>query len=172
MESIEPFIFLERFRLLVCQKCGFAVVSKEVTTHLRVRHKDVPLPTRKKIAAAITRCPNVIQDQAGLSGFLFPPPTTSYIPELAAPQHDGLKCRKCPYIARQLQKIQAHCRIRHGWENKRIAGRPDLKRKRSPTGNTASTASTAIAEAQTELPWRENVACQLILSVETRQRMV
>lgn len=80
MESIEPFVWLERFRLVVCQKCRFAVVAKEVATHLRVRHKDVALSQRKKIVTAIAAYPDIIQDQARLSGFLFPPPTSAYIP--------------------------------------------------------------------------------------------
>ena len=33
-----------------------------------------------------------------------------HITFLAPPQVDGLKCPKCPYIARQVQKIQAHYR--------------------------------------------------------------
>ncbi|KJK87120.1 hypothetical protein H633G_09028 [Metarhizium anisopliae BRIP 53284] len=154
MESIEPFILLESYRLVVCRRCQFAVVSNEVYSHLRVRHQDIPVPKRRKIAKAIAICPNIIQDQAGLVDFPFPSPTISYIPHLAPPHRDGLKCRQCPYIARQLQKIQAHCRTHHGWVNKRTAGRPDLKRRRSPSDGPGMT------EAQAGLPWRENVACQ------------
>lgn len=66
METIEPFTFLERFRLVVCQKCPFAVVAKELATHLRVRHKDVALATRQNIAATVATYLNIIQDQAGL----------------------------------------------------------------------------------------------------------
>ena len=114
MDSIEPFVVLARYRLVVCQKCGFAVVAKEVFTHLRVRHPDVPVSRRKETAEAIAMLPDIIQDQAGLSDFLYPPPTTSYIPHVLPPQKDGLKCCQRQYIARQLQKFQAHCRTCHG----------------------------------------------------------
>ena len=151
MDSAEPFVFLQRYRLAICEKCGVAVLAKEVTTHLRERHRDVPVPRRQQIAAIIEGWPNIIQDQAGLVGFLYPPPTSSYIPQLAPPQTDGRKCRKCPYIARQLQKIQAHCRKYHGWMNDRGPGRPSLKRKRQPAD---------APETPVELPWTENIACQ------------
>jgi hypothetical protein len=151
MDSIEPFVFLLQYQIVVCQKCGFGVVSKEVSTHLREHHRDIAIPDRKRLAIAIAKLPGIIQDQAGLSGFLFPSPSIGYIPQLALPQTDGLKCRKCPYVARQLQKIHAHCRTCQGWTNNRGAGRPDLKRKRLPADTS---------EELSELPWRENVACQ------------
>lgn len=140
MGSIEPFVFSKRYRVVVCQKCGFAVVSKKVPTHLRVRHRDIKIRERQILVSAIAKIPGIIQDQAGLKEFLFPPPTVSYIPYLSPPQTDGLKCRKCPYIARQLQKIHAHCVKCQGWRNERGADRPDLKRKKhaveTPEGTT------------------------------------
>ena len=146
MESTRPFIFLERYRLAVCEECGLAVLSKEVLSHLRARHRGIDVSRRHKIAEAVSSWPSVIQDQAGLRRFSFPPPTISYIAQLAAPKTDGLKCRKCPYIARQLQKIQGDCRDSHGWVNSRSAGQPGRKRKRES------------GETESELPWRENVA--------------
>lgn len=157
MDATEPFIVLEQYHLAVCQKCGFAVVAKEIFTHLKVRHKDIPVSQRKEIVQAILKYPAIIQDQNGLRGFQFPPPTISYIPHLAPPERDGLKCRRCPYIARQLQGIQAHCRTRHGWQNSRNAGRPDLKRKRSVVDEEGG---VNVVDTPAELPWRENVACQ------------
>ncbi len=157
MDSLEPFVFLEQYRLAVCKKCEFAVVADEVFTHLRVRHKNISIQQRTKISEAAKNCLTIIRDQNDLVGFLYPPPTTTYVPHLAPPQQDGLKCRQCPYIARQLQKIQAHCRTCHDQENNRTAGRPDLKRKISPE---VVTGGASRAEAQKQLPWRENVACQ------------
>ncbi len=45
----------------------------------------------------------------------------------------------------------------HEWESNRTAGRPDLKRKISPEGGTGGASG---AEAQKQLPWRDNVARQ------------
>jgi hypothetical protein len=151
MESIEPFVYLQRYRLAVCRHCQYAVLAKEILTHLRERHRDITVEQRQRLAAAVARCPGVIQDQDGLVGFQFPPPTINYIPELAAPETDGLKCRKCPYLARQPQKIQKHCRVYHGWANEHGAGRPGLKRKRE---------AASASQGSPVLPWRENVACQ------------
>ncbi|OAA34131.1 hypothetical protein ISF_10027 [Cordyceps fumosorosea ARSEF 2679] len=57
-------------------------------------------------------------------------------------------------MARQLPKIQAHFRTRHGWKNSRNAGRPDLKRKRSPADEEGG---VNVADTPIELHWRENV---------------
>lgn len=35
MEYTDPFIFLQRYRLAVCEKCSLAVLAKEVLTYLR-----------------------------------------------------------------------------------------------------------------------------------------
>lgn len=109
MDSTELFVFLQRYRVVVCKQCGWAVVAKEVLTHLRARYRAISIQQRQQLAATIAAYPGIILDQDGLVGFQFPPPTISYIPQLAPPQTDGLKCRKCPYIARQLQTIQQHC---------------------------------------------------------------
>lgn len=156
ISSIEPFVFLRRYRVVVCRRCQFAVVGDEVATHLQKRHKDMSAPSRKIICITISGIENIIHNQTGLRDFIYPPPTTSYIPELAPPQTDGLKCRECPYIARQLQKVQAHCRTEHGWENDRKAGRPDLKRKRAPKDGRGSSVSNP---QEVSLLWRENVRC-------------
>ena len=149
MESAGPFVYLERYRLAVCEECGLAVLSREVLSHLRGRHRGIDIPRRRRIADTVSSWPAVIQDQAGLIDFRLPPRSISYIPQLAAPETDGLKCRQCPYVARHLQMIQKHCRDTHGWVNSHGAGRPGLKRKRRA------------AEAGPGLPWREEVACQL-----------
>jgi hypothetical protein len=63
----------------LCQKCGFGVVSKKVSPYLREYYRDIAIPDRKRLAIAIAKLPGIIQDQAGLSEFLFPSPTISYI---------------------------------------------------------------------------------------------
>ena len=155
MDSTRPVIFLERYRLAVCEECGLAVLSKEVLGHLRAQHRGIDVSRRHKIAEAVSSWPSVIQDQAGLRGFSFPPPTISYIPQLAAPKTDGLKCHKCPYIARQLQKIQGHRRDSHGWINSRSAGQTGCKRKRES------------GETDSELPWQRTPFAKSIGALAT-----
>lgn len=99
---------------------------------------------RHKVAENIKRIPEIIKDQSELATFQFPPPTANPISFLASPQTDGLKCRRCPYIARQAQTIQANCRRCQNCQNSQGRGRPK-------TGNITS---------PPDLPWREGVTCQ------------
>ncbi|KAH7232460.1 hypothetical protein B0J15DRAFT_455425 [Fusarium solani] len=107
---MEPFVYLERYRVPICKDCHFACVSNEVPAHLQTRHRHMTPAERQEVAGNIARIPGIIRDQSGLDEFRFPPPTINEIPFLVPPKSDGLKCRKCPYIAKQIQKIQAHCR--------------------------------------------------------------
>ncbi|KAH7109811.1 hypothetical protein EDB81DRAFT_704547 [Dactylonectria macrodidyma] len=142
---MEPFIYLLQYRVVVCKICGFACVSDEVATHLQVRHRDLPPAERHKIAEEIGKIPNIIRNQQGLSGFRFPPPTADPIPYLRPPEPDGLKCRQCPYIARQRQRIQRHSHKSHDWHNPNGRGRP----------------SQNPPQPESEvLPWRSGVQCQ------------
>ncbi|KAH6953953.1 hypothetical protein BKA56DRAFT_707727 [Ilyonectria sp. MPI-CAGE-AT-0026] len=142
---MEPFMYLLQYRIVVCKICGFACVSDEVATHLQVRHHDLPPAERHKVAEEIKKIPNIIRNQQGLSGFRFPPPTADPIPYLRSPEPDGLKCRQCPYIARQRQRIQAHCHKSHEWHNPNGRGRPS----QNPPQPESE-----------ELPWRSGVQCQ------------
>ncbi|KAL6405826.1 hypothetical protein AUP68_10965 [Ilyonectria robusta] len=152
---MEPFVYLERYRVVICKKCGFACVSNEVPTHLRIRHRDITPTNRNKAAKNIERIPGIIKSQSELADFQFPPLTASPIPFLSPPQPDGLKCRKCPYIARQVQKIQAHCRDCQEWHNTQGRGRPKQRGIESPP----------------DLPWREGVLCQRFFPSRAASRL-
>lgn len=142
---MDPFDYLERYRVVVCKKCKFACVANEVTTHLRTRHKDITPTERSRISADILQIPHILRVQAELAHFQFPLPVTNPLPFLQTPRTDGLMCRRCPYIACQLQKIQAHCREKHQWRNTVCRGRLKSNDRKHPIS---------------ELPWRENVLCQ------------
>ncbi|KAJ3454446.1 hypothetical protein MRS44_018340 [Fusarium solani] len=142
--AMEPFIYLETYRIPVCKKCEFACVSNEVPTHLQTRHRDIPPTERRRVAEVIGSIPGVIKDQSGLEEFQFPPPTINEVPFLTPPKPDGLKCRKCPYIVKHLKKIKAHCHGCQHWKNPKSRGRP----------------RQIGSELEVELPWREEVLCQ------------
>lgn len=120
---MDPFVHLPANRVVICSVCRFACVANEVATHLRTRHRDISPAKRQNIVEAVEQTHNIIRSQAELIGFQFPEPTTEPIRFLEPPKPDGLKCLLCPYISRHLQKIQAHCRINHGWKNQRKRGR-------------------------------------------------
>lgn len=143
--AIYPFIHVAAYRIIICTTCRFACLANETATHLRRRHKLIPVQQRGQIVAAIRQIPNIIQSQTELTDFQLPLLLPSPIPYLEAPIHDGLACMLCPYISRHLQSIQSHCRQQHGWQNPNNRGRPK-------------------AEGQSpgvfEVPWRKNVSCQ------------
>lgn len=142
---MHPLVYLPQFRLIICSSCGFACISDEVETHLRTRHRSIKTKERESILRQVQNIPEVIRKRSELEFFQFPPATTAAIPYLEPPLTDGMKCLLCPYIARQIQKIQAHCRHAHGWKNPRKRGRQVASQSSSIT---------------TSSPWRTGVSCQ------------
>lgn len=120
---MDPFHFLPHYRLVVCVECRFACIANEVATHLRKRHRNISSRERQQIVSIVGQIQNVIRERAELIALQYPPPTADPIPFIDPPKLDGLRCQLCPYIARQPQKIQAHCRNVHGWRNPRKRGR-------------------------------------------------
>lgn len=140
--SIYPFVHLTPYRLIICTGCRVACLANEAATHLRTWHHNIPPHTRTRIISAIQQIPDIIRHQVELIDFQLPHALLEPIPFLESPRKDGLGCLQCPYISRQLQKIQAHCRTQHGWINPKKRGR------------LASTSEIP------PVPWRTGVVCQ------------
>ena len=111
---MEPFIYLDKYLLLVCMECQFATLGDEVVTHLRTRHREMGPGLRRQIIEAVQAIPRLLRKQADLVNLRWPGPESPAIAQLARPQVDGLGCRECPYVVRQVWKMQEHCRIAHG----------------------------------------------------------
>lgn len=139
-----PFVYVSTYRVVICAICRFACVANEVGTHLRTRHRDISTIERQIIIKAVQQTPNIIRNQAELREFQLPSPTSEPISFLELPRSDGLKCLMCPYISRHVQKIQAHCRVAHGWKNERKRGR--------------LTATDSLRSCK--VPWTTGVKCQ------------
>lgn len=105
-EVLGPFTFLHKYRTFVYRNCEFAVLVNEVSSHLVKRPQKITPTERRNIVRDTADLPDARRIQADLQGFCFPPPTIDCVPYLAPPETDGLKCHECPYIARQVQKIQ------------------------------------------------------------------
>src|SRR6478736_5495758 len=140
---MEPFVHLPEFPIIICKSCQFAYVAKEADSHLRVRH-SMPTAERQVIIQQVQAIPGIIQDQAGLPAFPFPPPTTKPIPFIAPPSDNGIACNKCPYVIGIIQGIQKHHREEHGWVNDWKKGGDVAKR----------------AKQERQVPWRTGVYCQ------------
>ncbi len=143
MASIEPFTYLTEYRTIVCKTCRFGCVAQEAATHLKRHHDTIDVGERNRIAQAVKAIPSVLQRQADLVDFQFPAPTSELVPFIAPPQMDGIKCKSCPFVARQRQRIQEHCRRAHGWENPERRGRVARHRKQPP-----------------DVPWVTGIRCQ------------
>lgn len=150
---IGPFTFLPDYKVLVCRLCAFAVLVDEVGTHLQKRHRDINSKERWAVINRAAELQGARRNQGDLLGFQFPPPTIDYVPYLAPPREDGLKCRECTYISRQIQKIKEHCKTKHKWKNARGPGRPESKRKMTAQGEL-------LVADDSVLLWREGVRCQ------------
>ena len=84
-DALNPFVFLQRYRVAVCKECGWAVVAEEILTHLQKRHRAIPVKQRRQLAVAIASHHGIIRNQKDLAEFQYPPPTINYIPQLAPP---------------------------------------------------------------------------------------
>ncbi|KAJ0129915.1 Uncharacterized protein HZ326_26981 [Fusarium oxysporum f. sp. albedinis] len=134
---IYPFVILPEYQLLVCELCGFATLPNEVNTHLRTKHNDIALESRRKLVEQVNAILNLLQNQVKLQLPYIPIEPISC---LAAPRLDGRKCRKCGCMFRQAQKMRLHCMKEYLWENPRERGRP-----------------ISGLEPAAELPWIEGV---------------
>ncbi|KAL9572228.1 hypothetical protein ACKAV7_003641 [Fusarium commune] len=139
---MEPFVYLPEFPVIICKSCQFACVAKEADSHLRVQH-SMPAAERHIIIQAIQAIPNIIQDQAGLQAFPFPPPTTKPIPFIAPPV-SRIACDECPYNVKAIKDIQKHYKEKHKWVNDRRRGR----------------SSREIEARERQVPWRTGIQCQ------------
>lgn len=143
MDILSPFVKLPEYPFVICKICQYACVANEVETHLRRHHHNMGKNARSRVIYEAKAIPGIIRTQNKLQHFQLPDSVEKAVPYIAPPKTDGLRCQACPYIARQPQRIQEHCRKVHGWAN-------DWKRsdnyKKSRQGRI--------------VPWTTNVHCQ------------
>lgn len=144
---MEPFSILEPYGVLLCTGCRSACLPREVITHLRSKHRHLPVGRRAAIVRAVAQhTRGLCQSQADLAArFRLPIQPVPAIADLDGPFRDGLKCKACPYVARQVVSIKEHCRTVHGWANPRRAG-----------GDTRASARPSYGP----LPWDAGIWCQ------------
>jgi len=65
--SMHSFIYLPKYRIIVCKECKFRVVANGVDGHLLgKKHKDVSKEERKRIAVEIAQIPGIIKSEGEL----------------------------------------------------------------------------------------------------------
>ena len=144
MDALYPFVKLPEYPFVICKICQYAYIANEVETHLRRHHRGMGKGARSRVVYEVKAIPGIIRSQERLIHFALPESMEKPIPFIKRPQTDGLRCEACPYVARQPQRIQDHCRTVHGWKN---------DRKRSENFKSGSREDWAV-------PWRKNVHCQ------------
>ncbi len=122
VKRIDPFCNLVSYDVLVYTIYRHAYLAQEVTTHLRVKHRDQPPARRaetvRAVQSAASPTAGLYQNQADLAArFRLPSQPGPATPELDGPFLDGLGYKACLYIARQVRCIQERCRTAHGWRN-------------------------------------------------------
>ena len=141
---MNPFIHLPQYSVIVCRKCKYAILPSQINTHLSNKKHGYSKEERQAIIQEVAKLPGLIQSEAQLEAFQFPPSIAKAIPELKAAKPNGLKCQSCAYVVCHRQLIQEHCRTVHRWENERKKGRPSYKRR----------------QVEPEWPWISRVHCQ------------
>lgn len=75
---MEPFIHVPEYPFVICQRCKIGLVISEVINHLKSKHGDICRQDAKKIKQMVIAIPTVAVDQAGLRGWILPPPIGRY----------------------------------------------------------------------------------------------
>ncbi|KAG5952112.1 hypothetical protein E4U57_006399 [Claviceps arundinis] len=119
MDPLYPFVKLSEYPLFICKLCRFACVANEVQTHLRRHHRDMDKGAGRIAILEVKEIPGIIRSQEELRHFQLPEFVEKPIPSITRSKTDGLRCDTCPFIARDRQSLQQHCRTEHGWANDR-----------------------------------------------------
>jgi superfamily II DNA helicase RecQ len=118
------------YRIIICRTCAFAVPPKHIVTHLRNRHRRVPVAERGAIAAAVRGLRDLAWHQEDLH---LPRVAEEPIPGLVNGTN-GRVCQweGCMYTCTTQQGITTHCKEQHGWINDQKRGGDARKKSAQP----------------------------------------
>lgn len=122
---------------LFCSECEWPCIPDEIQTHLQRQHPSIQTSKRKIIVQEIENIPGLIRKYTLPVG-------RAAIPYIDPPKPDGLQCRICGHVIRQVGHMQLHNKAEHGWIN-------DWKKG----GNIK-----AKLKEPRQLPWVSGVWCQ------------
>lgn len=114
----------QRYKIIICKPCAFAVVPEQIDRHLREHHPQVGKEKRRRIAAIGVALEEVAHSKEEV---VYPQANEGPIEGLAV-YKDGLLCmgqrdgKACEYVCRTISGMQKHCRSEHGWVNERGRG--------------------------------------------------
>src|SRR5579862_4902021 len=111
MDEINGYvIYNERYSALICLTCGYALNADGIENHLRRKHKDVPMSSRKRI-------------QDWTDTLVIKGPKDIEIPDEEITAIEGLKvidgfiCLNCDALYGSTVSMVHHCQDKHGWRS-------------------------------------------------------
>ena len=126
MDQFEKhFQHLLQYHIIICRKCQFAVIPKQLESHIYGHHPSITPEQRQSIIEATARLTDVAPTPEEVQ---YPRAGSPAIPGLPI-LWDGLRCVQqtshgvCSYVCRERTGIQRHCREQHQWKNPRKRGR-------------------------------------------------
>jgi superfamily II DNA helicase RecQ len=148
--TMDRFIHLPEFHVIICKECKYAVLPSHINTHFAAKPHKLGVEERRKIIQEVAIVDGLIVDEKILrqSEFPFPAATSKPIKGLATPKTGALQCmfqtgdEGCKYICSTVRQMRAHCTKEHQWNS---------TQKGRPRNDSESTSC---------MPWRTNVSCQ------------
>ena len=114
---------LRRYRIAVCKKCKYAVLPKQLDSHLAGSHHRMSIEQRRTVRQEISIWPQLIQNEAELNRLRIPDNIPEPFEHLIK-YTNGRKCKMfkdngeiCGYICCDLWTMQKHCKQQHNWVN-------------------------------------------------------
>ena len=150
---MEPLIHIAQHRIIICSRCGYAIVPTQIPAYLTGPKHQITVYKRRVMMAQVNAISGLITNQHELKSELqIPEPQHPLIPELSI-YANGLGCRyqRCRFICRDKAVIQRHYRENHGWVNPYRRG-------------------SSLRQRQDHIyPWREQVYCQRFFTQGAQQ---
>ena len=164
MEKIQEFEALfdhmPQYKIIRCKLCQYAVVPQQIQRHVKDHHPQTPKETRKTIAEVCDTLPDVarVRDEV-----VYPKPGGEPVKGfpiyenalVCMSEEDGEFGERCGYACTAIQKMQEHCKAKHGWENTQKRG-----------GNS----HVRVKHTANRL-WKEGERCQRIFEYRQWRRM-
>ena len=122
----QNFVHYRQYRVIICRACRYAVIPKQIESHLQHAHSWQITPKQRRIIrenifqrSDVAHEPDQVQ---------YPNPNHESIPELRI-HFNCYRCswenewgEQCRFICRTIRTIQEHCKNTHHWCNHQHRG--------------------------------------------------
>ena len=120
---------LDRFPVVVCRQCRYAVWPDQIEGHLRRAHRHVAHRMARRLGDEVRSWPEIMIYPSQLE---VPASIPEPIQQLMIHQQ-GWQCQlqppHCQYVCREFASMDQHWREQHQWSRARHSGRPSRKER-------------------------------------------